>query len=91
MRADQIAHVTAAVNMSYCRCCVAIKTGTIHRVNDWEVIGDNLSKACWSRRCVSAADSHGRTIFVADARRSDDRRFIILSFTVRPLNPVPAG
>ncbi len=33
----------------------------------WEIIADNLSKAGWSWGCVSAIDSNGRTIFVADA------------------------
>jgi hypothetical protein len=37
---------------------------------------DNLSKAGWSWGCVSAVDSRGRTIFVADAHR-DDQRFIV--------------
>jgi len=32
----------------------------------WEIIADNLSKAGWSWGCVSAIDSNGRTIFVAD-------------------------
>jgi hypothetical protein len=35
----------------------------------WEIITDNLSKAGWSWGCVSAIDSNGRTIFVADPRR----------------------
>jgi hypothetical protein len=34
-----------------------------------EIIADNLSKAGWSWGCVSAIDSNGRTIFVADAHR----------------------
>ena len=41
------------------------------------VIADNLSKAGWSWGCVSALDSHGRTIFVADAHRGDGKRFIV--------------
>jgi hypothetical protein len=43
----------------------------------WEIIADNLSKAGWSRGCVSAVDSNGRTIFVADAHRGDGKRFIV--------------
>jgi hypothetical protein len=35
----------------------------------WEIIADNLTKAGWSWGCVSAIDSSGRTIFVADAHR----------------------
>jgi hypothetical protein len=38
---------------------------------------DNLSKAGWSWGCVSAVDSSGRTIFVTDAHRGDDQRFIV--------------
>jgi len=46
-------------------------------VKYWEIIADNLSKAGWSWGCVSALDSSGRTIFVADAHRSDGRRFVV--------------
>jgi hypothetical protein len=46
-------------------------------VKDWEVIGDNLSKAGWSWGCVATVDSNGRTIWVADAHRGDGRRFIV--------------
>jgi len=37
----------------------------------WETIVDNLSKAGWSWGCVSAVDSRGRAIFVADAYRGE--------------------
>jgi hypothetical protein len=37
----------------------------------WEIIADNLSKAGWSWGCVSALDSQGRTIWIADAHRDD--------------------
>jgi hypothetical protein len=43
----------------------------------WEIIADNLSKAGWSLGYVSAIDSKGQTIFVADAHRDDGRRFIV--------------
>ena len=43
----------------------------------WEIIADNLSKAGWSWGCVSAIDSNGRTIWIADAHRSDGKRFIV--------------
>ncbi len=43
----------------------------------WETIGDNLSKAGWSWGCVSAIDSAGRTIWIADAHRCDGERFIV--------------
>jgi hypothetical protein len=42
-----------------------------------EIIADNLSKAGWSWGCVSAIDSNGRTIFVADAHRDDGKRFVV--------------
>jgi hypothetical protein len=42
-----------------------------------ETIADNLSKAGWSWGCVSAIDSNGRTIFVADAHRDDGERFVV--------------
>jgi hypothetical protein len=38
------------------------------------IIADNLSNAGWSWGCVSAIDSHGRTIFVAGAHRDDGKR-----------------
>jgi len=41
------------------------------------IIADNLSKAGWSWGCVSAVDSSGRTIVVADAHRDDSQRFIV--------------
>jgi hypothetical protein len=37
---------------------------------------DNLSKAGFSWGCVSAIDSNGRTIWIADAHRDDGRRLI---------------
>jgi hypothetical protein len=46
-------------------------------VKYWEIIADNLSKGGWSWGCVAAVDSCGRTIFVADAHRDDNRRFIV--------------
>jgi hypothetical protein len=46
-------------------------------VKYWEIVADNLSKAGWSWGCVSAVDSNGRTIFVADVHRGDRKRFIV--------------
>jgi hypothetical protein len=46
-------------------------------VKYWEIIADNLSKAGWSWGCVSAIDSNGRTIFLADAHRGDGKRFVV--------------
>jgi len=42
-----------------------------------EIIADNLGKAGWSWGCVSAIDSNGRTIWIADAHRGDGKRFIV--------------
>jgi hypothetical protein len=43
----------------------------------WESIACNLSKAGWSWGCVSAIDSNGRTIWIADAHRDDGKRFVV--------------
>jgi hypothetical protein len=45
-------------------------------VKYWETIADNLSKAGWSWGCVSAIDSNGRTIWIADAHRDNGKRFV---------------
>jgi hypothetical protein len=42
-----------------------------------EIIARNLSKVGWSWGCVSAVDSRGRTIFVADAHRDDGKHFVV--------------
>jgi hypothetical protein len=42
----------------------------------WETIAEKLSNAGWSWGCVSAIDSNGRTIWIADAHRNDRRRFV---------------
>jgi len=49
---------------------------------DWawyqlRLIADNLSKAGWSRGCVSTVDSDRLEIFVADAHRFDGKRFVV--------------
>jgi hypothetical protein len=46
-------------------------------MKNWEVIADNLSKAGWSYGYVSAVDSNGRTIWIADAHRDDGKRFVV--------------
>ena len=43
----------------------------------WEIIADNLSKAGWSWGPVSAIDSDGRTIWIADAHRDDGKRYVV--------------
>jgi hypothetical protein len=47
------------------------------RVKYWGLIADNLSKAVWSWGCVSAVNSCGRTIWIADAHRDDGKRFVV--------------
>jgi len=44
-------------------------------VKYWEIIADRLGKAGWSLGWVSAIDSEGRTIWIADAHRDDGNRF----------------
>jgi hypothetical protein len=46
-------------------------------VKYWEIIADNLSKAGWSLGWVSAVDTCGRTIWIADAHRDDGKRFVV--------------
>jgi hypothetical protein len=36
-----------------------------------------LSKAGWSWGCVSAIDSNGRSIWIADADRDDGKRLVV--------------
>jgi len=43
----------------------------------WEIIANRLMKAGWSWRWVSAIDSEGRTIWIADAHRNDGKRFVV--------------
>jgi hypothetical protein len=43
----------------------------------WEIIADNLKNAGWSLGWVSAIDTKGRTIWIADAHRGDGRRFVV--------------
>jgi hypothetical protein len=45
-------------------------------VKYWEVIANDLSKAGWRWGWVSALDSHGRTIWIADAHRGG-KRFVV--------------
>jgi hypothetical protein len=45
-------------------------------MNYLEIIADKLSKAGWSWGYVSAVDTEGRTIWIADAHR-DGKRFIV--------------
>jgi len=46
-------------------------------VKYWEIIADNLSRASWSLSWVSAIDSNGRTIWIADAHRDNGKRLVM--------------
>ena len=62
---------------SYHSYAVLIKSkiGASAGMKYWEIIADNLNKAGCSWGCVSAIDSNGRTIWIADAHRDDGKRF----------------
>jgi len=47
------------------------------RVEDWEIIAGKPSKAGWSWGCISAIDSNGRPVWIADAHRDDGKRFVV--------------
>jgi hypothetical protein len=66
-----------AVALALCPCRAECKSGRIRRVKYWEIIADNLSKAGWSLGWLSAVDSNGRTIFVADAHCGDGKRYVV--------------
>ena len=46
-------------------------------MKNWEIIADKLSKAGWRSGCVSAIDSSGRTIWIADAHRGKGNRYVV--------------
>jgi hypothetical protein len=46
-------------------------------MKSWEIIADNLSKNGFGWGRVSAIDSNGRTIWIADAHRNDGKRFVV--------------
>jgi hypothetical protein len=43
----------------------------------WEIIADNLKKGGWSYGYVSAVDSEGRTIWIADAHLDDGKHYVM--------------
>jgi len=45
-------------------------------VKHWEIVADNLHDAGWSWGCVSVLDSHGHTIWIADAHHNG-KRFVV--------------
>jgi hypothetical protein len=42
-----------------------------------KIIAENLKKRRWGLGYVSAVDSQGRTIWIADAHRGDGKRFVV--------------
>jgi hypothetical protein len=63
--------------LSFWRCPVESKEGRIFPVKYWETIADNPSEAGWSWGCVSAIDSNGHAIWIADAHRGEGKRFVV--------------
>ena len=53
------------------------KRATIRCVKYWEIIADNLKRRGWSYGYVSAVDAEGRTIWIADAHRSEGKRYLV--------------
>ena len=45
----------------------------------WEIIADISTKPDWSLGWVSAVDSEGRTLWIVDAHRDNDKRFVVRS------------
>jgi hypothetical protein len=43
----------------------------------WEIIADKLSASGWSWGCSSHINLAGRVLFMADAHRSDGKRFVV--------------
>ena len=43
----------------------------------WEIIARNIKKRGWSLGYISAIDSNGRTIWIADAHRDDGKRYVV--------------
>ena len=43
----------------------------------WEITADHIIKFGWSLGYVSAIDSNGQTIWIADAHRDDGKRFVV--------------
>ena len=59
------------------RQCSAKRSHARRKMKYWEIIADNLSKAGLSMGYVSAIDSNGRTIWIADAHCGDGKRFVV--------------
>jgi hypothetical protein len=53
------------------------KTDTSIKLRHWEIIADRLSASGWSWGCVSVMNAEGRTIWIVDAHRGDEKRFFV--------------
>ena len=47
------------------------------RVKYWEIVARQSQQGGLELGCVSAIDSNGRTIWIADAHRDDGKRFVV--------------
>jgi len=80
-RPQQTKNAHASLHPPACSCVsiTLLASRNAHNgsaVKYWEIIADNLSKAGWSWGRVSAIDSNGRTIWIADAHR-DGKRYVV--------------
>jgi hypothetical protein len=72
LRGEETVNPSRPIGLGYIVNCHAR-----HKMRSWEIIADNLKKAGWSLGYVSALDSQGRTIWIADAHRDDGKRFVV--------------
>jgi hypothetical protein len=70
--------VIASVHITLSLPCGAQKEQNPAHVKDGEVIADNLSKA--GLGCVSAIDSNGEPIWIADAHHGDGKCFVARAY-----------
>jgi hypothetical protein len=70
-----VARIIATVHITLSLPC-GDKNGQNLPVKNWELVAEKLSKSGWSLGCVSAVDSEGRTIWIADAHRDDGKRLV---------------
>ena len=54
-----------------------LKRANLRRMWSTTISSDNLSQAGWSWGCILAVDRQGQTIWIADAHRGDNQRFIV--------------
>jgi hypothetical protein len=63
--------------LAFFHCCVKQKQPESVCVTYWEIITRNLKKRGRSLGNVSAIDSNGQTICIADAHRGYGKRFVV--------------